>query len=302
MPFYGVLCIDRARLRGLGAMPASIGGEEVELLNDSHFEKIRNACGVKLSDLTPDLFKFTSLEKGGGKGGSLMQFTNDGRLLVKQLSGDDHKSLELHFAGYCTRVVEDGGESVIARFFFHFKRPADNKHYVVMNSLFPSESLDTVWDLKGCADDKIMREHGKSVAQVHKRWFMLHWLVSEATCGCLLPLERREYKAGKTRARTEKFALNPEDFSAFMKSVRKDSISFALIILNSKPQILNPTHFPPFVRGRSGKMCISCDLKDYSSFSFSFSFCLFVADQARCAFPSRGWSNGLLSDSWHHAT
>jgi hypothetical protein len=73
VPSYGVLCIDRAHLRGLGAMPAKIGGEEVELLNDSHFEKIRDACGVTISDLTADLFQFSALEKGGGKGGSLMQ-------------------------------------------------------------------------------------------------------------------------------------------------------------------------------------------------------------------------------------
>ena len=30
---------------------------------------------------------------------------------------------------------------------------------------------------------------------------MLHWLVSEATGGCLLPQERKEYKDGKIRAR-----------------------------------------------------------------------------------------------------
>jgi len=32
--------------------------------------------------------------------------------------------------------------------------------------VFPAESLDTVWDLKGCADDKLVRDNGKSVAQV----------------------------------------------------------------------------------------------------------------------------------------
>lgn len=98
-----------------------------------------------------------------------MQFTTDGRLLVKQLSGDDHKSLEQWYAGYCERVTAEGGLSVLARFFFHFRRPKDSKFYVVMNSVFPAESLDTVWDLKGCADDKLVREHGKSVAQVSSR-------------------------------------------------------------------------------------------------------------------------------------
>jgi len=30
--------------------------------------------------------------------------------------------------------------------------------------------------------------------QVHKRWFMLHWLVSEATSGCLLPQGKNSQK------------------------------------------------------------------------------------------------------------
>ena len=155
-------------LQAIGVMPAMIGDEAVELLNDEHFKKIRAMCGVRIEDLSAGLFSFKSLEKGGGKGGSLMQFTKDGRLLVKQLSADDHKSLVEWGPGYAARVTAGRGESLLSRFFFHFKRPKDGKFYVVMNSIFPAESLDTVWDLKGCADDKLMREHGKSLPQVRK--------------------------------------------------------------------------------------------------------------------------------------
>ena len=194
----------------------------MELINDEDFCKVRDMCGIQISDLSHSLFSFDKLEKGGGKGGSLMQFTLDGRLLVKQLSGDDQASLQEYGPGYCERVTASQGDSLLARLFFHFKRVKDGKFYVVMNSIFPAgnNAPDTIWDLKGCADDKLVREHGKSVAQVHKRWFMLHWLVSEATGGCMLPQERKEYKQGKIRARTETFTLEQNDFSAVTHAVR----------------------------------------------------------------------------------
>jgi hypothetical protein len=38
-------------------MATMIGGEEVELLNDRHYQKIRQMYEVDLSHLTPDLFQ-----------------------------------------------------------------------------------------------------------------------------------------------------------------------------------------------------------------------------------------------------
>ena len=49
--------------------------------------------GVSLASVSDRQFHFRSLSQGGGKGGSLMTFTADKRLLVKQLSNDDHTSL-----------------------------------------------------------------------------------------------------------------------------------------------------------------------------------------------------------------
>ena len=52
-----------------------------------------------------DMFSFNSLRAGGGKGGSLMQFTNDQMLLVKQLSKDDVRSLLAFAEDYCNHVI-----------------------------------------------------------------------------------------------------------------------------------------------------------------------------------------------------
>ena len=77
--------------------------------------------------------------------------------------------------------------------------------------------------------------------------FMLHWLMGEATGGCMVPLsptrlecvrsltlmgeatggcmippERKDYKRGKLRARTETFALEQADFAAVTSGVRQD--------------------------------------------------------------------------------
>ncbi len=96
-----------------------------------------------------EVFRFDKLEKGGGKGGSLMQFTEDHRLLIKALSADDHVSLLAIGQSYCKWVscsssclicrlqshwrlwnngtmefsyIVDSSSSLLVRFFFHFYR------------------------------------------------------------------------------------------------------------------------------------------------------------------------------------
>ena len=98
-------------------MSATIGGEAVELLNDSAFNRVRDMCGVSISDVSSSCFTFQSLEKGGGKGGSLMQFTKDRRLLVKELSSDDHASLKQWGSSYCQHVATSRSTSLLVRLF-----------------------------------------------------------------------------------------------------------------------------------------------------------------------------------------
>mmetsp|Transcript_41964 Transcript_41964/g.132290 ORF Transcript_41964/g.132290 Transcript_41964/m.132290 type:complete len:412 (-) Transcript_41964:460-1695(-) len=211
------------RMPSTGMEKVKIGGEEVSLYNDKHFVKIRDQMGVRPTSLSEDSFSFLELNAGGGKGGSLMQFTRDGALLVKQLSKDDHDSLCEHFEAYCNRILQGHGRaSLLARIYFHFYRPKDKRNYVVMSSIFPPEKLHTVFDLKGCADDKIIREKGESIPQVHKRWFMVHWLVSEGLCDCILPSSRIRYKQGKTKSRQVVFNLLPQDCRHVVEAARED--------------------------------------------------------------------------------
>mmetsp|Transcript_11734 Transcript_11734/g.28438 ORF Transcript_11734/g.28438 Transcript_11734/m.28438 type:complete len:388 (+) Transcript_11734:130-1293(+) len=144
---------------------------------------------------------------------------------VKQLSKDDKASLMQYGAQYCRHVLNAASPSLLTRFFYHFTRHKDGLDYVVMNNCMPPmRAVDELWDLKGCCDDKVVREGGVSVPQVHKRWYMLHWLVAEAVGDCvgILPLGRKRYKAGKTRARTQQFKLEHEDWSEVMRAVKLD--------------------------------------------------------------------------------
>lgn len=59
-----------------------IGGEECELYNDEIFARIRADQSVTAADVDETQFAFSELAKGGGKGGSLMQFTKSCKLLV----------------------------------------------------------------------------------------------------------------------------------------------------------------------------------------------------------------------------
>lgn len=46
-------------------------------------------------------------------------------------------------------------------------READGGNYVVMNSLLPNAAVDELYDLKGCADDKIVRKVLISTLPMH---------------------------------------------------------------------------------------------------------------------------------------
>lgn len=113
-----------------------------------------------------------------------MSLTKNRKLMIKELSEDDHASLERVALAYSVRMLQDSSDtpSMLSLIFYHFER-SGGKCFIVMTNLLPTDcSVDELWDLKGCADDKAMRRGGKPVAQVHKRWFRCHWLIAEATC------------------------------------------------------------------------------------------------------------------------
>ena len=86
---------------------AQIGGVDVALYSDDVFSKIRIHFGVNagqngLGFLGKDKVSLENLAPGGGKGGTHMTFTKDRKIIVKELSDGDHKSL--------SRVTSDYAE------------------------------------------------------------------------------------------------------------------------------------------------------------------------------------------------
>jgi hypothetical protein len=147
-----------------------IGSETVQLhTNDTHFAKLRAYDQISLEDVGPEQFSFAELASGGGKGGNPMQATRDRRLIVKQLSADNHAELSAIASMLVERVTS--AESMLMRIYWHFFRPSDKTFYVVMKNLLPREFAErdtacSLFDLKGCCDDKMMLDCGKKVPQV----------------------------------------------------------------------------------------------------------------------------------------
>ena len=138
----------------------------------------------------------THLESRGGKGGDLMGFTKIyskdrssnrvGSFIVKEMKGDDHKSLTTYVDEYCQHVSE--GNSYITCFYFHFQTtrqlnidntkvkktlPAGTNFIVMANCMPGADKVKDMYDLKGSADDKTQVQNGVKVPEVHKRcWSM----------------------------------------------------------------------------------------------------------------------------------
>jgi len=101
------------------------------------------------------------------------------------------------------------------------------------------------------------------VPQVHKRWYMVHWLLAEALGDCvgILPLGRKRYKSGKTRARTQVFKLEFNDWAEVSRSVRHDVdflkacglCDYSLIIGSLSEKVKDNGDLPVFPGGMFGR-------------------------------------------------
>ena len=200
-----------------------IGGETVKLFNDEAFKKVRKFRNVADDAISPvgkdysgkNEFDFNSLRESGGKGGDLMGFTKIyskdrssnrvGSFIVKEMKGDDHKSLTTYVDEYCQHVSE--GNSFITCFYFHFQTtrqlhidntkvkktlPAGTNFIVMANCMPGADKVKDMYDLKGSADDKTQVQNGVKVPEVHKRcWSMYNIAVAKlATCHIFHSLTR----------------------------------------------------------------------------------------------------------------
>jgi hypothetical protein len=199
------------------------GTEQVPTYNDDAYSRIREQFGAPNSFLQNN-WDFKKLDRGGGKGGQLMGFTDDGAYLVKEMSPGDHLTLTTLAQDYADHVCakDEWGKStsLLARYFLHFWHEGTQTNYVVMNNWLPGmpsladmqltkEVFDrhvNCFDLKGTDDDKTLTRDGTKVKEVHKRIFNVRmW------CGqCLWSDGRQFYFEGKKYAKTVQFDVTLE--------------------------------------------------------------------------------------------
>lgn len=143
-----------------------------------YFELIRRILSFCASS-----FDFSRLAPAGGKGGDNLTKTDDDLYFMKEMNPGDHKVLvEPEFAKkLAAHVTSPEHPSLIAPIIAHFTHPGNGKIYLALRNCIPNlpARLNKLYDLKGCADDKLLVDAGEKVPEVHKRIWKAHlW------CGC----------------------------------------------------------------------------------------------------------------------
>eukprot|EP00929_Paragymnodinium_shiwhaense_P047094 TRINITY_DN2389_c1_g1_i4.p1 TRINITY_DN2389_c1_g1~~TRINITY_DN2389_c1_g1_i4.p1 ORF type:complete len:411 (-),score=84.59 TRINITY_DN2389_c1_g1_i4:197-1429(-) len=190
-------------------------GREVQLFNDQVFCELRAFAQVP-TDFVNEGWSLESLQKGGGKGGSLMASIGD-RYLVKEMSVGDHKTL-LALAGSYGRHVRSG-ETLLCPIYLHFRDMKTGRYFFAMRNSVGSGPFIGLYDLKGCADDKTIERDGHKIQAVHKRiWNVGMWLSETSWTE-----ERRRYFAGKQDARNFSLGLLAELHASVLQCIRRDT-------------------------------------------------------------------------------
>ena len=93
-------------------------------------------------------------------------------------------------------------------------------HSLAPPTRLPQESLDELYDIKFCADDKMLMRNKATIPVVHRRWYQLPCVTCcDQTC---FP-KRQGYKAGKIRAYTQEFAVTPSQKRALEAVMERDT-------------------------------------------------------------------------------
>jgi len=210
--------------------------EEIRLFNDHCFKKVRDL--VNLSEDFLLAFDFGTLKPGGGKGGDLMAFTEDGNFLVKEVKDCDQESL-IKYADSYAKHMSRGKGSLLCQFYKHFQRKSNGQNFVVMNNFLPTKELilrggregvpgaagkpvsgwDGMYDLKGCMDDKTQVKAGLKIEEVHKRFFKF-WMFC---CPCTNSDQREIYAEGKRQAFSSKFECTKAQQESIKQMIKDDA-------------------------------------------------------------------------------
>merc|ERR1719229_415525 len=190
-------------------------GRDVELFNDQVFRELRAFAQVP-DDFVNTGWDLAALADGGGKGGSLMARIGSS-YIVKEMSKGDHNTLLEIASTYGHHVRE--GETLLSPIYLHFRDIGTDRFFFAMRNGVGEGPFSALYDLKGCADDKLIQRNGESIRAVHKRiWKLSMWCGKVAWTD-----ERRRYYEGKLEARNVSITMTSEQKTKFVTAMKRDT-------------------------------------------------------------------------------
>jgi hypothetical protein len=154
-----------------------------------------------------------------GKGGHAQYLSSCRKFICKSMADGDHKSLLRRTESYVERILT--GRSLLVPIYMHYRDPTTGRCYVIMANLAPpliDNRWDIKYDLKGCADDKILERSGKIVTPVRRRWYRV-----DRWSKCCWSDLRWEYWKGKEDARNLKFPFPPDQRQDILQKIQGDT-------------------------------------------------------------------------------
>lgn len=189
-------------------------GDEAELFHDDLFCLLRKDASVP-DDFVNEGWSYDELIAGGGKGGTLMVHLQ-GKYIVKEMSEGDHRTLLEITEDYVDHVRN--GDSRLCQIFLHYRDIKSGRKFFAMRNEVGPKPHRSLYDLKGCADDKTIVDNGEVVKAVHKRiWQVQMW------CGkCRWSAERMRYWRGKKAAASLSFTLPDKQRTQLIRAIEYD--------------------------------------------------------------------------------
>eukprot|EP00747_Dinoflagellata_sp_TGD_P187795 gnl/TRDRNA2_/TRDRNA2_45839_c0_seq1.p1 gnl/TRDRNA2_/TRDRNA2_45839_c0~~gnl/TRDRNA2_/TRDRNA2_45839_c0_seq1.p1 ORF type:complete len:388 (+),score=78.52 gnl/TRDRNA2_/TRDRNA2_45839_c0_seq1:100-1263(+) len=191
-------------------------GLEALLYNDELFATLRKRLGVP-DDFINTGWSIDGLTKGSGKGGTPMIFLGS-EYVVKEMSQGDHNTMLEVTKSYIEHVSATD-DTFLTMVLAHFEDPATNKKYFAMGNQVGKGPFTSLYDLKGCADDKMLVHEGKPVKSVHKRiWNLSMWFGK-----CMWSEERRLYYSCKQAAAHIDLSVTAEQRTLALRKIQRDT-------------------------------------------------------------------------------
>lgn len=283
-------------------------GRNVELFNEIVFSALRAMASVP-DDFINDGWDFSTFQHGGGKGGSMMAFVED-KFIIKELSPGDHKSL-LELAPAYGRHVNRGITTLLSPIYLHFRDEESGKFYFAMKNTIGKGPFKVCYDLKGCADDKLMEKSGERVKAVHKRiWNVGMW------CGQRnWTEERKRYYAGKLEARSVQIGLLQEQRQNLLDALKRDTdflaghklmdYSFLVAIKESPPGSTSSNHLQPFryLRSDGKEIAVYVAIIDFLQIWTAgkrIARCIKVCERNKATIPPKSYAGRFVKHFSEH--